>query len=347
MLTSCNTYFFVLYLQRLKAVTKVINRTTVKFFYKMKRDLFRRYVWLIDTIRHAKKIQFEEITERWTESPINADHSQLALRTFHNHRHAIENLFGIRIICNRTDRNRYSIAEWPDANTTKLKMWMLHKLSFSDLDEEIARINDRILLDITPEEKYNLPEIIMAIQNNSVIKLDCAIPTSDNKTSLLFAPYCIRFWNSQWFVLGKDIQTGMLHAFNLERVIDITHTDSKFEYPADFKPDLFFRDYYGMDIKTDKTPETVRLKICGRTRDKVRTRPLHDSQKEVMTNNDFSVFEYFLVPSDGFQNTILSHGTDSEVLSPLSLRESVAGKLNILVMRYGNDARQAADASGN
>lgn len=310
----------------------------------MKRDLFRRYVWLIDTVRHAKKIQFEEITERWMESPLNADHSQLALRTFHNHRHAIESLFGIRIICDRGDRNRYYIAAWPEPNATRLKMWMLQKLSFSDLDEDTAPVKNRILLDPTPEEKYGLPNIIEAIQGNRVIKIDCAIPTSDNKTSLLIAPYCIRFWRSQWFVFGKDIQTDMLHAFNLERVIDITPTDSTFEYPRDFKPEIFFRDFYGMDVSTGKMPEVVRLRMSGRTRDKARTLPLHDSQKEVMTNSDYSVFEYFLVPSDEFQNAILSHGTDTEVLSPLSLRETVAKKVAALAQRYNISIDEATPA---
>lgn len=311
----------------------------------MKRDLFRRYVWLIDTVRHAKKIQFEEITERWMETPLNADRQQLALRTFHNHRHAIESLFGIRIVCDRADRNRYFIAEWPEPNATRLKMWMLQKLSFSDLDEDTAPVKHRILLDPTPEEKYGLPNIIEAIQNNKVVKIDCAIPTSDNKTSLLIAPYCIRFWRSQWFVFGKDIQTDMLHAFNLKRVIDITPTDTSFDYPRDFKPEIFFRDFYGMDVSTDRMPEVVRLKISGRTRDKARTLPLHESQKEVMTNNDYSVFEYFLVPSDEFQNTILSHGIDTEVLSPISLREAVAEKVTTLAQRYNNKVDRTVEAT--
>lgn len=310
----------------------------------MKRDLFRRYVWLIDTVRHARKIQFEEITERWMESPLNADRSQLALRTFHNHRHAIESLFGIRIICDRADRNRYYIADWPDQNATKLKMWMLQKLSFSDLDEDTEPVKHRVILDLPPEEKYGLPNIIDAIQRNRVVRLTCSIPTSDNKTSLLLAPYCIRFWRSQWFVFGKDIQTDMLHAFDLERVVDISVTDSSFEYPRDFNPEVFFRDFFGMDVDAGKMPELVRLRISGRTRDMARTLPLHESQKEVMVNTDFSVFEYFLVPSEEFQNTILSHGTDTEVLAPESLRKSVAEKVLALAQRYNSSKAVMSDA---
>lgn len=268
------------------------------------------------------------------ESPLNADRSQLALRTFHNHRHAIENLFGIQIVCDRADHNRYYIADCPSENVTRLKMWMLQKLSFSDLDDDTAPVKNRILLDLPPEEKYGLPNIIDAVQKNRVVKITSSIPTTDNKTSLLIAPYCLRFWKTQWFILGKDIETDMLHAFNLDRVAEISTTDLTFEYPRDFKPDVFFRDFYGMDVDCGKMPEMVRLRISGRTRDKARTLPLHESQKEVMTHNDFSVFEYFIVPSEEFVKTILSHGTDTEVIMPESLRQSVADKVKTLAERY-------------
>lgn len=300
----------------------------------MKRDLFRRYVWLIETIRHAKKIQFEEITERWLASPLNSDHSQLALRTFHNHRHAIESLFGIHISCDRSDKNRYFISGLPTGNVTKLKVWMLQKLSFSNLDDDIEPVKHRVILDDLPEEKYGLMTIIEAIQDNKVVTLYCSIPTSDNKTTLDLAPYCLRFWRGEWYLLGKDVETDMLHAFSFDRIIEVNLTDKKFTYPRDFRPEIFFRDYYGMDVKNGRLPEVVRLKISGRTRDEIRTLPLHDSQKEVMTNNDFSLFEFFVVPSEKFQTTILSQGTDTEVLHPESLRNEIAGKVTALARQY-------------
>ncbi|MDE6533151.1 MAG: WYL domain-containing protein [Muribaculaceae bacterium] len=300
----------------------------------MKRDLFRRYVWLIDTVRHAKKLPFEDIAERWLKSPLNADHSQLALRTFHNHRHAIESLFGIRITCDRSDHNRYFIADWPEGNATKLKVWMLQKLSFSDLDEDSDPVRHRIILDLPPEERYGLSSIIEAIQKNTLIRLICAIPTSDGKTNLMIAPYCLRYWRGQWFILGKDTETDMLHAFNFDRVLDIQLTETHFDFPKDFSPEVFFRDFYGMDVNAMQIPEVVRLKISGRTRDEVRTLPLHNSQKEVMTNGEYSLFEFYLVPSETFQTTILSHGTDTEVVYPESLRESIGEKVRAMAERY-------------
>ena len=34
----------------------------------MTQDLFDKYIWLVDTIYHARNITFEEINERWLRS---------------------------------------------------------------------------------------------------------------------------------------------------------------------------------------------------------------------------------------------------------------------------------------
>lgn len=311
----------------------------------MKRDLFRRYVWLIDTIRHAGKIQFEEITERWLGSPLNDDGSQLALRTFHNHRNAIKSLFGIVITCDRSDGNRYYIDPGPYPNSTRLKVWMLQRLGLSELEPELDSrdVNRRIILDLPPEERYGITTVIDAIQNNKVVKIFCAIATRDHKTSLLFAPYCLRYWHGLWFVLGKDIETDIIHAFSLDRVLDINLTDIGFTYPSDFSSEEYLRDFYAMDIDSSIPPETVRLKVSGKTRDRIRTLPLHQSQKEIMINPDYSVFEYFLIPSDKFKKTILYYSPDAEIIFPLSLRD----KMTEMVSRLYDAYRHIPGSSDN
>ena len=59
--------------------------------------LFNRYVWLIDTIYRAGRITFEEINERWLHSSLNDTEEDLPLKTFHNHKNAIQQMFDINI----------------------------------------------------------------------------------------------------------------------------------------------------------------------------------------------------------------------------------------------------------
>lgn len=300
----------------------------------MNRDLFRRYVWLVDTVRHAKGIQYEQIADLWLKSVLNDDQSPLALRTFHNHRHAIESLFGIRILCDRGNNNRYYVFEGDDIQTTRLKIWMMQKLGYSDLDREFPELAERVLLDDTPEDKYDLNAIIEGIRHNRVMRLTYSVPTCDGKTLLPIAPYCVRYWNSRWYLLGKDVETGMLHMFDLDRVVSIVLTDATFSYPADFSPRECFRHSFGMALPGKDSPDNVRLRISGETRDKVRTLPLHHSQKEVLTTNDFSVFEYYIIPGDDFISTVLSHGLDTQVVYPESLRQLVGERLREMADQY-------------
>ena len=56
----------------------------------MAKDLFNRYIWLVDTIYRAGKITFEEINERWKRNAMSRG-EDLPVRTFHNHRAASKN----------------------------------------------------------------------------------------------------------------------------------------------------------------------------------------------------------------------------------------------------------------
>ena len=70
----------------------------------MTKDLFDKYIWLVDTIYRAGKITFEEINERWLRSRLS-EGEDIPLRTFHNWRIAIEQvittILRMRMICKR------------------------------------------------------------------------------------------------------------------------------------------------------------------------------------------------------------------------------------------------------
>lgn len=300
----------------------------------MKRDLFRRYVWLIDVIRHAKKITFEEISNLWKNSPLNEDHSPLALRTFHNHREAIEHLFGIRILCDRSDHNRYYVADDNAMSPTKLKVWMLQTLSVSNIISKTSNVENRIVVDVTPEENFGLTAIINAMKQNHLVKLSYSLPVENNRTELMVEPYCVRFWNRTWYLLARTHDSAKMVVFDLGRVISVENSDESFVYDDKFTPYEFFRNYYGMDIDPTLAPVPIRLRVGGRTRDIIRTQPLHQSQKELMVEYSTSVFEYYFVPSDDFKKTILSMGTDVEVLSPTELRNDICQQIKRMAQTY-------------
>ena len=69
----------------------------------MAKNYFDRYVWLLNVINDYGPISFKEISRRWAVSQVNTyGESYLPERTFHNHRVAIQETFGIEIKCDRS-----------------------------------------------------------------------------------------------------------------------------------------------------------------------------------------------------------------------------------------------------
>ena len=74
----------------------------------MASSTYNSYIWLFDTLSGGKRLTFEEINDRWQESHLS-DGAPLNKRTFHLHRHAVEELFSVRILCDTSDGYRYYI----------------------------------------------------------------------------------------------------------------------------------------------------------------------------------------------------------------------------------------------
>ena len=66
----------------------------------MTKDLFDKYIWLVDTIHRAGRITLREINEKWAMSPLY-DGADIPRRTFNNWKEAIQQAFDINIECRR------------------------------------------------------------------------------------------------------------------------------------------------------------------------------------------------------------------------------------------------------
>ena len=91
-------------------------------------ELFQRYLWLIDIVHSAGEISRDEINRRWVNSPYNYDHEpEYAERSFHRHRDAILELFGIEIVCDK-HKNIYKIANIDEMDTNGLRDRFINEL---------------------------------------------------------------------------------------------------------------------------------------------------------------------------------------------------------------------------
>src|SRR5690606_26883661 len=291
-------------------------------------NVFNRYIWLVDTINRAERITFEEINKKWLRTDWS-EGQKIPLRTFHNHRTKIEELFDINIECN--GYNEYYIATDMDNG---LRKWLLNTFAVNNLIHESYSLKDRILFGEIPSGELFLTTIIEAMRDGVALKFDYKPFWNSKIPDIEINPYCVKIFKQRWYVLGKNTTLNEIRIYALDRIQSITVTDTKFKLPKSFKADIYFENALGIFVSSEIKPCVVKLKVFGNRVDYLKTLPLHHSQKEVESNEKYSVFQYYIAPTKDFMQEILSHGNDIEVLSPESFRNEIAETINKMKNLY-------------
>lgn len=85
---------------------------------------------------------------------------------------------------------------------------------------------------------------------------------------------------------------------------------------------------------TGGKPEKVVLKASENQQNFLRSLPLHHSQQEIESGEDYAVFEYYIVPTYDFEQELLSFANTIEVLKPQWLREEMKNKIKMMLEKY-------------
>ena len=121
--------------------------------------------------------------------------------------------------------------------------------------------------------------------------------------------------------------------YALDRMTKVELTDETFEMPADFSPQAYFSEYFG--VMTDDTPMAhVVIRAHDWTPNYLRTLPLHHSQREIASTEHYADFSFDIRPTVDFLNELKKYGDGIEVLEPLELREKMRQMLHDALKRY-------------
>lgn len=286
----------------------------------MAKNLFNRYIWLVDTIHRNGRLSFKEINERW----IRTDFSEgktLPLRTFHNHREAIQDLFDINIECNKST-HEYYIEDADQLSKGTLRNWLLNTFAVNNLINEKYKLQDRILLENVPSGQKYLTPIIEAMRDGKSISVMYQSFLKNVPETVEIEPYFVKLFKQRWYIIGYSVFHGMIRIYALDRIQEMQTTDKQFIFPDGFLPEEYFRDCFGI-IHGDGNTETISLKVNAGQVKYFRELPLHNSQQEISKETDYSVFRYKLKITFDLIQEILSHGAAVEVISPESLRKKI------------------------
>ena len=300
----------------------------------MTRDLFDKYIWLVDTIYRAGRITFEEINECWLRSRLS-EGKDIPLRTFHNWRIAIEQVFDINIECDRRSGYCYYIENADDMEKGGIRNWLLNTFAVNNLIHESHHLKRRILFEEIPSGRQYLTPLIEAMRDGLEVELLHQSYWCDKASAYTLRPYCVKVFRQRWYVVGFCKEREAIRTFSLDRIHRLQTLDTKFVYPKDFNPAAYFSESFGIIVE-DVDVQDIRVKVYGMQRQYVRALPLHPSQREVEVADGHSVFAYRMRPSFDFRQELLSHGADVEVLSPALLRDEMRQAAKELAARYAD-----------
>ena len=293
-------------------------------------NLFNRYLWLLEQLTPNSRLTKEEIDRLWEKSALNKTGEKvIPRRTFVRMRDAIEELFGIRIACDRS-ANVYYIADNLEEQTRNVRKFLLSAFSVNHLLRENRNLMPRILMDkVSVGGNTFLENITAAMRDNRRLSITYQSFEMQKPREFEVCPYALRYANHRWYLLAKTDFHTALRLYALDRMSTVTATDRTFHLPEDFKAADFFSRFFGAMI-TDADVETIRLKANDFRTPYLRSLPLHHSQKEVRPGE----FELRLVPTPDFLQALRSIGPDIEITHPKWLRDQFRNEARTLMKRY-------------
>jgi hypothetical protein len=292
-------------------------------------QIFQQYVWLISTLRRYRRMTFEELNQKWIEDQVT-DGNPLQRSTFNRHRDAILNIVGLIIECDQANGYKYYIANPEVLEDDSIERWLFSTLTVSTILSDSVAVKDRIILENVPVGEYYLPVLIQAMKLNRRIVMRYQRFNGEPYEKTV-EPYSLRLCKQRWYLLvftGHHIAT-----YALDRMLSVEMTNETFKMPDEFSPEAYFAEYFG--VLTDETPLAhVVVRAYGRTSNYLRTLPLHASQREVASCEDYADFSFDIRPTADFIGELLSYDVGLEVLQPADLREKIRLLLSQSLQRY-------------
>ena len=302
-------------------------------------QIFHQYIWIINTFRAYRQLTFEELNQKWQEDQV-ADGNALQRSSFNRHRDAILDMFGIIIDCDKRTY-KYYISNQEVLSDDSIERWLFSTLTVHGVLADSAAVKERLVLENAPAGEEFLDTVIRAIRTNHRLHIGYQKFQTEGYEKMV-CPYALKLFHQRWYLLALPSTSGrsqgesdedQMRIYALDRITMVELTDETFEMPADFSPQAYFSEYFG--VLTNDTPMAhVIVRAHKWMPNYLRTLPLHHSQRELSSTPDYTDFSFDIRPTSDFLGELLRHSEGIEVLEPLELREKMRKMIVKTLKRY-------------
>lgn len=300
------------------------------------KDLFKTYIWLIETIHRYGALTLSELGDLWLKSSIS-EGAPMSRTSFNRHREEIEDIFGIKIICSRSLGNKYKIENADAIDRNSVENWMINTIHINNIIADNKSVSNRILLESIPSEGGNLQTAIEAMRKGNILQFDYKKYYSAGAKQYIIEPYCVKLYHRRWYLLSRYSDTKDYRLFAFDRMSNVQILSERFKIDVSFNATDYFNECFGVALNTSVPVQTVIIRAYLNERYYLRDLPLHPSQRLVGEGDDYVDYEITMRPTEDFLGYLLSRSNFVKILSPLSLAEQIKNMANSILDRYNID----------
>lgn len=295
----------------------------------------KKCLYLINLLERRGPLTLKEINDCYEYSSLY-EGDEIQPRTFARYKEFIAETFPCYIDFNqRTGKYELHRHQALYGEDDSLYDYLLSAYHIEGMTELALKHREKILLSEAPTGVENVQVILEAIDKKRGIECDYY---SFNKKSVkhqLLIPYFLRTWEQRWYLAAEpENHHHGISIFALERMENICLTKEKMLPSNKITAEEYFEGSFGVNHSDEQKPEKIRIKVYDTQVEYVRRLPIHESQEEVETNREWSIFEYRLVPCYNFYQQLLWHREKLEVLEPQYVRDEIKAAIKKMLEHY-------------
>ncbi|HLO90367.1 MAG TPA: WYL domain-containing protein [Lentimicrobium sp.] len=285
-----------------------------------KRESITRYSLIIKKLRRSPA-SFEEIADYLDlQSELEEYNFNISKRTFQRDLNDIREVYKIDIRFDKSQKQYYiDFDEQPEINERILEAFD----TFNALNMSDRLSNDIHFEKRKPQGAEHLFGILHAIRNRVKLRFNYYSNWDDESTVRLIEPLALKEFRYRWYILGEDSKDGKIKTFGLDRITELEISKQKFEFPADFNVNEYFKNCFGIISPNAPSPSIIRLEFKPVQGKFIKSLPLHESQRIIADTADGLVIELTLYLTYDLLMEILSYGGNVKVLEPEEFKKQV------------------------
>lgn len=295
----------------------------------------KKCLYIINLLERRGPLTLKEINDIYQYSSLY-EGEDFQPRTFLRYKDFIEETFPCYIEYNaRTSKYELHRHKALYGEDDSLYDYLLSAYHIEGMTELALKHRNKIMLSEAPTGVEHVQTILDAIDKKKGIECDYYSYNKKTVKHQVLIPYFLRTWEQRWYLVAEPERHPHKQAvYALERMDNVCLTEEKMLPTENITAEEYFDGSFGINHSDEKKPETIRIKVYEQQVEYVRALPIHESQKEIETTDDWSIFEYRIVPSYNFYQQLLWHREKLEVLEPLYVREELKKTIEKILEHY-------------